>query len=80
MFGVLHHLISHLKSCIEKSSSSKTTEWVLKAIERKGLAYYMLSSMGFKAINPTISNTIAELFLLSVQNTLHAGKKGHILI
>lgn len=31
---------------------------------------YMLFSMCFEAINPTIANTITELFLLSVQNML----------
>lgn len=36
----------------------------------------MLSSMGFKAIDPTISNAITELFLLPVQNILQQGKKG----
>lgn len=35
----------------------------------------MLSSMCFEAINPTVSNSITELFFLPVQNVLHGIKQ-----
>lgn len=36
---------------------------------------YMESSMGFQAINPTIADTITELFFLPVQNVLQSIKQ-----
>lgn len=40
----------------------------------------MLSSMCFEAINPTVSNSITELFFLPVQNVLHGIKQDMLVM
>ena len=40
----------------------------------------MQSSVGFEAINPTISNSITELFFLPVQNVLQGIKQDMLVM
>lgn len=41
---------------------------------------YLLVGVVFQTINPAVSNAIAELFFLSVQNVLKTHKRSELLI